>query len=124
MNKVIQNATWTVFGLTLALLSGAPALADDTELLLVAPPDPSQTKPNVMFILDTSGSMGAVQISADLYDSAQVYTSGTCDILNLYYSTSGTVPVCDGSNTLYVWWAWGVSGIRNSKRFVWRNRLP
>ena len=38
MNKVIRKSTGIVLGLTLALLSGAPALADDTELLLVSPP--------------------------------------------------------------------------------------
>jgi type IV pilus assembly protein PilY1 len=101
MNKVIQKSTWTVFGLTLALLSGAPALADDTELLLVAPPDPSESKPSVMFILDSSGSMDTVEIAALPYDSTETYVTGTCDANNLYYS-SGSVPICDGSNTLYV----------------------
>ncbi len=68
MNKVIRKTTGTVLGLTLAIVSGAPALADDTELLLVAPPDPSQLKPNVMFILDTSGSMTTVQETGQPYD--------------------------------------------------------
>ena len=45
MNKVIRKTTGTVLGLTLALVSGAPALADDTELLLVAPPDPLNSSP-------------------------------------------------------------------------------
>lgn len=102
MNKAIQKSTWTVFGLTLALLSGAPALADDTELLLVAPPDASETKPNVMFILDTSGSMSREQEAALTYDPGEVYTTGTCDPNNLYYDTVGDVPVCDASNTLFV----------------------
>ena len=54
MNKVIRKTTGIVLGMTLALVSGAPAIADDTELLLVAPADASQFNPNVMFILDLS----------------------------------------------------------------------
>jgi hypothetical protein len=60
MNKVIRKTTGTVLGLTLALVSGAPAFADDTELLLVAPPEPTELKPNVMFILDTSTRRSAI----------------------------------------------------------------
>ena len=37
MNKVIRTTTGTVLGLILALTVGAPAIADDTELLLVDP---------------------------------------------------------------------------------------
>ena len=101
MNKAIQNTTWTVFGIVLSLLSGAAVLADDTELLLVAPPDPSETKPNVMFILDTSGSMNTVQTAALPYDEAQAY-DGTCDLNNLYFDTLISVPICDGGNNLYI----------------------
>ena len=103
MNKLIRKSTGIVFGLTLALLSGAPAIADDTELLLVTPPDPSQLKPNVMFILDTSGSMTTVQETGEPYNPLTDYSAfGDCDINNMYYSEDGSVPVCDGANTRYV----------------------
>ena len=102
MNMVIRKTTGTVLGLMAAMICGAPAIADDTELLLVTPPDPSQLKPNVIFILDTSGSMGATQEFGATYDPNVDYSSfGACD-LNNYYYTDGVVPICDSLNTLYV----------------------
>ena len=56
MNKVIRNTSWMSAGLLLTLLSGAPAIADDTELLLVDPNN-QIPKPNIMLIIDSSGSM-------------------------------------------------------------------
>ena len=103
MNKLIRKTTGTVLGLALVLVSGTPALADDTELLLVAPPDPSQLKPNVMFILDTSGSMTTVQTTGKVYNPNTDYSAfGTCDPNNLYYSDGSSTPVCDVANTLYI----------------------
>ena len=103
MNKLIRKSTGTVLGLMLALVSGTPAIADDTELLLVAPPDPSAIKPNVMFILDTSGSMGDIQTTGQPYDTNTDYSAfGTCDPDNLYYSDDSSVPVCDAANTRYI----------------------
>ena len=103
MNRVIRKSTGTVLGLMLALTAGAPAFADDTELLLVAPPDPSLLKPNVIFILDTSGSMKEIQETGAPYDPNADYSAhGSCDRNNMYYSEDGSVPVCSGGNTLYV----------------------
>jgi type IV pilus assembly protein PilY1 len=100
---VIHKSTGIVLGLAVAFLGGAPALADDTELLLVTPPDPSQLKPNVMFILDTSGSMNTVQVFGAAYDSLTDYSAfGSCDPNNMYYTEDGSTPVCDASNTRYI----------------------
>jgi len=103
MNKLMRKTTGTVLGLTLAIVSGAPALADDTELLLIAPPDPRQVQPNVMFILDTSGSMDTIQETSRPYDPTQDYSAfGNCDRNNLYYNDGSSTPVCDASNTMYI----------------------
>ena len=103
MNKVIRKTTGTVLGLTLAIASGAPALADDTELLLLAPPDPSQLKPNVMFILDTSGSMTTEQETGRPYDPNTDYSAfGTCDRDSMYWSEGSGTPVCDAANTRFI----------------------
>jgi type IV pilus assembly protein PilY1 len=101
MNKVIHKSTGIVFGLTLALFVGRPALADDTELLVVTPPDPSQVKPNVMFVLDTSGSMSSVQIFGELYSQETDYSEfGECDKSYLYYTEAhSTMPECGDTNT-------------------------
>jgi type IV pilus assembly protein PilY1 len=102
MKKVIRKTTGTVLGLTLALVSGAPILADDTELLLVAPPNPAELKPNVLFILDTSGSMTSIQKTSAPYDSTEIYSAfGDCDANNLYYSDGSGEPVCEGA-TRYI----------------------
>jgi hypothetical protein len=53
MNTLIQKTTWMCAGLLLALTCGMPAVADDTELLLINP-DTAQTIPNVMLIIDSS----------------------------------------------------------------------
>jgi len=102
MKKIIRKTTGTVLGLTLALVSGAPILADDTELLLVAPPNPAELKPNVLFILDTSGSMTSIQKTSAPYDSTEIYSAfGDCDANNLYYSDGSGEPVCEGA-TRYI----------------------
>ena len=72
MNKLIRNTTGTVIGLTFALLAGAPAVADDTELLLVDPNN-VQPKPNIMFIIDSSGSMSTQEQTQEPYNAAAHY---------------------------------------------------
>ena len=57
MNANKRNIIGTCAGLLLALTAGAPVIADDAELLLAAPISTEQTKPNILFIIDTSTSM-------------------------------------------------------------------
>lgn len=97
--KISTNrTTWTATGIAYALIAGAPALADDTELLLVNPNPANQPKPNVMFILDTSGSMGTDENTIQPYDSTQTYT-GSCDNTKLYWTDIDVTPACDAANT-------------------------
>ncbi len=83
----------------LTLTVGAPAVADDTELLIVNPTSTISTPPNIMFILDTSGSMGDPVSSTQPYDSTKDYKalfpSATCDTNNIYWTTIDVVPACD-----------------------------
>lgn len=96
-----HETTWTMVGCALTLLFGVAANADDTELLLINP-DPTQIpKPNVMFILDTSGSMSTTESTAAPYDSSVIY-SGTCDNDAIYWTDVDVTPVCDGTETQYV----------------------
>ena len=89
-----QKITWMSVSCIVALLTGFPAVADDTELLL-ANPDPSlRPKANVLFILDTSGSMQREQETTAPYDSSVNY-SGDCDSSKNYWSTNADVlPDC------------------------------
>ena len=102
MNVNKRNIIGTCAGFLLALTAGAPVIADDTELLLVAPNATDATKPRIMFIIDTSSSMKSEEDTAEPYVDTATYT-GDCDPDRLYWMTvAGVVPVCDGSNDQYI----------------------
>ncbi len=96
-----RKNTWISVGCGVALLAGAPAMADDTELLLITPDPRFNPKPNVMFILDTSGSMGTNETTIRPYDSNLSY-GGACDINAVYWTEVDVLPSCDASNTQWV----------------------
>ena len=101
MNGIIRKTTWMCAGLLLALTCGTPAIADDTELLLINP-DRAQQVPNVMLIIDSSGSMGNQEQTREVYDYTEAYVgSGTpCDPNYLYWTEyKKVVPSCDAANT-------------------------
>ena len=77
----------------LALTAGAPALADDTELLLAVPPPNNNPKPNILFILDTSGSMDTLESTKVPYDATQP-NGGACDVNRVYWTDVDVVPDC------------------------------
>ncbi|MBU2678442.1 MAG: PQQ-binding-like beta-propeller repeat protein, partial [Gammaproteobacteria bacterium] len=102
MRNLLKKTSWMSAGLALALTCGAPAVADDTELLLVSPSTGTIPKPNVLLIIDSSGSMRTEEETREVYDSAQVYPGGTdaCDADYLYWSElKGVVPSCASTNT-------------------------
>lgn len=71
-----------------------PVLADDTELLLVTPDPDSLPKPNVLFILDTSGSMRTEEETKPPYDPNKEY-DGECNDNQIYWTASNLVPDCN-----------------------------
>lgn len=94
MKIAMQKITWMSASLAVALLIGAPAVADDTELLLINP-DPTQNpKPNVLFILDSSGSMGNPVTTTNPYDPDEIY-GGDCASDRVYWTDVDVVPDCD-----------------------------
>ncbi len=98
MNAQKQNIIGTCAGFLLALMAGAPAVADDTELLLATPTTTDATRPNIMFIIDTSTSMDSTESTAKPYDSALVY-GGTCSPDRVYWmAIDGIAPDCITSN--------------------------
>lgn len=85
----------TLAGLAVALLGGAAA-ADDTEIFTqVLPP----VDPNILFVIDTSGSMESEVVVGQDYDPTVMY-SGECKKDHIYYTHSTTnvieLPRCDG----------------------------
>ena len=97
MNSFIKKSTGSLLGLTLAVIAGAPAMADDTELLLVDP-NTVQPKPNIMFIIDSSGSMTSQEQTQEPYNASLIY-DGNCNADMLYWTEVDAVPSCDSNNT-------------------------
>ena len=96
MNSQILKSIAIGTATLLTLTVGAPAVADDTELLIANPSKTNSTPSNIMFILDTSGSMNDPVSSTQPYDSTQDYSSlGSCDRSNIYWTTIDVVPACE-----------------------------
>ena len=84
--------------LGLILGAGAPAVADDTELF-IASTDPliSGAQPNILFIIDTSGSMTTNVVTQEPWDSDQDW-DGCFEADGIYFSTTNTRPACDSND--------------------------
>ncbi len=103
MNMVIKKTQWICAGLLVALASGIPVLADDTEILLINPTAANPAIPNVMFILDTSGSMGGMVNTRVQYDATRIYpTNAGCSAGRYYYTLVGAAPSCTGGSLQYI----------------------
>jgi type IV pilus assembly protein PilY1 len=81
----------------LTLGGASAAFADDTEIFVGLPTTTSA--PNIMFIMDTSGSMGTNVVSTVAYVPATTYAgSGSCSGLvssdRVYYTTGSAPPSC------------------------------
>jgi len=97
MNTQKRKITWICAGILFALTTGGPVVADDTELLLAVPPPNNNPKPNMLFILDTSGSMDTLENTIVPYDSTQTYL-GDCDVDRVYWTDVDVLPVCTTTN--------------------------
>ena len=96
-----QKNTWMATGFSIALLAGAPAIADDTELLLLNPDPLNNPKPNILFILDTSGSMTSKEDTTDPYEYTDSY-DGDCDVNNVYWTDVAVIPDCNTTTNFIV----------------------
>ena len=95
MMKSIKHLTWAGAGLFLALTAGAPAVADDVELLLSTPATSNAAKPNVLFIIDSSGSMTRTETSQEPFDPNRDYSDrGSCDTDMYYWTYNSGIPKC------------------------------
>ncbi|MDH5501490.1 MAG: PilC/PilY family type IV pilus protein, partial [Gammaproteobacteria bacterium] len=103
MNTLIKKTQWMCIGLLVALTGGAPAVADDTEILLINPTAANPPKPNILFIIDSSGSMNDQVATKVPYDGTLVYPlDASCDPNRLYWTLVDTVPSCDATNTQFI----------------------
>jgi type IV pilus assembly protein PilY1 len=97
MNSFRIRVAWAGAGLILASIVGSPAIADDVELLLSNPAASTAAKPNILFILDSSGSMTSIETSQEPFDSTLVY-AGPCNNNQYYYTTNSGTPSCSSGN--------------------------
>jgi type IV pilus assembly protein PilY1 len=93
MSEIHARARHVVCGALLSVAVGLPAVADDIEIYRNAQYGQG-IRPNVLFIMDTSGSMDTQLDATPVYDPSTTY-SGDCATNRIYYSTSDTVPDCD-----------------------------
>src|SRR5262245_9009292 len=87
----------SALGLLLVCAGAMPAHADDTEIFVGR--SENYSDPNVLFVIDTSGSMDTVT-NFLAYDPATTY-AGACNASRLYWSTDGSEPDCT-STTNYI----------------------
>jgi type IV pilus assembly protein PilY1 len=97
-----QPARALLAGLAAWTLAAGAAFADDTEIF-VNQGASAGVRPNVLFVVDTSGSMnGLVQLDRPPYDPAQTY-SGECSNDRVYFQrdTATGTPDCDADEVAF-----------------------
>lgn len=99
MTRHPQRLRAAAAGLLGTLLCSVPVLADDTEVFVN--PAAGAAQPNILLVLDTSGSMSArVELPKPPYDPARVY-AGACESGQLYFRRGpGDPPACDSDTRL------------------------
>ncbi len=103
MNKLNRPGAYSL-GLILSLGICIPVQADDTEIYVVdSNAIDSSIQPNVLFILDTSGSMAATVQTQAKYDPGFEY-AGSCDKTQVYYreGAGGDLPDCSTSDRFFM----------------------
>ena len=91
--KILNSKLFTVLtGMLLAFGSVPAGYADDTELF-IADADPLITgaKPNILFIIDTSGSMSGKVVTQELWDPNKTWP-GSYDSNAVYWDSGTSVP--------------------------------
>ena len=102
MNKFNQKLLALGKGLLLGILGVPPVLADDTEIYLGSPSGLAAVNPNILFVVDTSGSMEALTTEpAPNYNPLLVYT-GSYVSTRTYYSTTSTFNTTNYFDTSYL----------------------
>ncbi len=92
-----KRTAWAGVGLLLTMTTASPVWADDVELLLSTPASSNAAKPNILFIIDSSGSMTTVETSQEPYIAGTNYSGGGCNDSYFYWTTGTKIPNC-GSN--------------------------
>jgi type IV pilus assembly protein PilY1 len=92
--NIIKNIRIGFSALAITIIAATPALAEDIEIYTQTNLGAAAVKPNIMFILDTSGSMDSRMDIDEAYDPAVDYSNraGACfDNARMYPSTTVNV---------------------------------
>jgi type IV pilus assembly protein PilY1 len=104
MNWTKSRLTTVIASALFTLAATMPTWADDTEIFSATPA--AAGRPNIMLVIDTSGSMDSVVSSSQApYDPAQTYSgtsSNRCTAGSIYYlsGTITTTPTCNSSGNI------------------------
>jgi type IV pilus assembly protein PilY1 len=104
MNSVRNGIGWAAVGAAWALMAGAPAIADDTEIFRYTPPP--GTRANVLFVIDDSISMGNDILTPPKYDAGTTYQDPDlnmgCDPNKIYWKAgTGAPPKCNATSNWF-----------------------
>ena len=99
MNRSIRKRIcWLAVGLVLSLGAGPMAYADDTDLFIAnADPQVTGALPNILFVIDTSGSMTSKVFTQSAWDTNLTF-SGCYRSDAIYFSVTGVQPGCGSNN--------------------------
>ena len=96
-----EQLGWLGVGVLWAVVSTLPAVADDTEIFVGT--SGAGVQPNILFIIDDSGSMAGEVLSQEDYNPATVYPSQGCATNRVYWrSGSGAAPACSTDRWFYL----------------------
>ncbi|MBI3772292.1 MAG: hypothetical protein HY272_06300 [Gammaproteobacteria bacterium] len=101
MKTIFQQLKYFTLITSAALWMGGSVMAEDVEVYLGNNLAASDIRPNITFIIDTSGSMNTADVTetaaSPTYDATGTYT-GSCSATRVYWSTTGTPPDCSTTN--------------------------
>jgi len=96
MRTITRQFKQFIVAASISLFACASVMAEDIEIYTGGSTTPSDAKPNLVFIIDTSGSMDNDVTSTSSngnYDPSVTYT-GDCDTSRIYWSSRGSPPSC------------------------------
>ena len=100
MKVSLAKSMAVMCGALVALAAGSAAWADDTEIFFNQ--NNGNIPANIMFILDTSGSMNDLVTSQQDYDPGTAYAPDTCAAFDssYYYYSNNKTPACGTANRI------------------------
>ena len=82
------SALYAFYAAALTVCAAMPARADDVEIYIgTSDPQSVESRPNILFVMDTSGSMGTNVTTQTTYDPKETY-DGKCTSDTVYWKSS------------------------------------